>query len=93
MYLRRCYRRKDGKRDAYCALVESRRTVRGPRQQVVAYLGVLEEAARLGAQEAVDPHSQAQRELFAEAEPEWVSIDVKRVRVERSLTFGGAWLG
>jgi transposase len=93
VYLRRCYRKKDGKRHAYWALVESRRTARGPRQHVVAYLGGLEEAARLGIQEAADPHSQAQRELFAHAEPEWVAVDVKRVRAERSLMFGGAWLG
>jgi transposase len=93
VYLRRCYRKKDGKRHAYWALVESRRTARGPRQHVVAYLGGLEEAARLGIQEAADPHSQAQRELFAHTEPEWVAVDVKRVRVERSLMFGGAWLG
>jgi transposase len=93
VYLRRCYRKKDGKRHAYWALVESRRTARGPRQHVVAYLGGLEEAARLGIQEAADPHSQAQRELFAHTEPEWVAVDVKRVRVDRSLMFGGAWLG
>ncbi len=93
MYLRRCYRKKDGKRHAYWALVESRRTARGPRQHVVAYLGGLDEAGRLGVQEAADPHSQAQRGLFAEAKPEWVTVDVKRIRVERSLTFGGAWLG
>jgi transposase len=93
VYLRRCYRKKDGKRHGYWALVESRRTARGPRQHVVAYLGGLEEAARVGIQEAADPHSQAQRELFAHTEPEWVAVDVKRVRVERSLMFGGAWLG
>jgi transposase len=93
VYLRRCYRKKDGKRHAYWALVKSRRTARGPRQQVVAYLGGLEEAARLGVQEAADPHSQTQRELFTHTEPEWVAVDVKRLRVERSLMFGGAWLG
>src|SRR5207247_4472605 len=26
-------------------------------------------------------------------EPEWVEVDVKRVRVERSRKFGGPWLG
>ena len=31
MYVRRCYRVKDGKRHAYWALVESYRTARGPR--------------------------------------------------------------
>jgi len=93
VYLRRCYRKKDGKRHAYWALVKSRRTARGPRQQVVAYLGGLEEAARWGVQEAADPHSQTQRELFTHTEPEWVAVNGKRVRVERSLMFGGAWLG
>jgi len=39
MYLRRCYRKKDGKRHGYWALVESYRSSRGPRQRVVAYLG------------------------------------------------------
>ncbi len=38
MYLRRCYRNKDGKRHGYWALVESCRSSRGPRQRVVAYL-------------------------------------------------------
>ena len=31
MYLRRCYRKKDGKRHGYWALVESYRSSRGPR--------------------------------------------------------------
>ena len=42
MYLRRCYRNKDGKRHGYWALVESYRSSRGPRQRVVAYLGEIE---------------------------------------------------
>jgi len=52
MYLRRCYRAKDGKRHAYWALVKSVRTVRGPRQQVVAYLGEMDEAGRVGIRQA-----------------------------------------
>jgi hypothetical protein len=43
MYLRRCYRKKDGKRHGYWALVESYRTARGPRQRMVAYLGEVDE--------------------------------------------------
>ncbi len=93
MYLRRLYRKKDGKRHAYWALVESRRTARGPRQHIVAYLGGLPEGERLGVQEAADPHRLAQRDLFADNEPAWVTVDVNRVRVERSLAFGGAWAG
>ena len=34
MYWRRCYRKKDGQRHAYWALVESYRTARGPRPRV-----------------------------------------------------------
>jgi transposase len=41
MFLRRYVRNKDGKTHTYFALVESIRTERGPRQQVVAYLGEL----------------------------------------------------
>ena len=32
MFIRPCYRKKNGKRHAYWALVESYRTERGPRQ-------------------------------------------------------------
>ena len=54
MYIRQCYRVKSGKRHAYWALVESFRTASGPRQRVVAWLGKLDEAGRLGVQEAAD---------------------------------------
>src|ERR1700752_3930565 len=50
MYLRRCYRRKDGKRHAYWALVEICRTNRGPRQRVVAWLGVIRRAGPSGSE-------------------------------------------
>ena len=48
MFIRPCYRRKNGKRHAYWALVESYRTERGPRQRVVAYLGQLKDTERRG---------------------------------------------
>ena len=41
MFLRRCHRKKNGKRHTYWALVELIRTARGSRQRVVAYLGEL----------------------------------------------------
>ena len=53
MFLRQCFRNKDGKRHAYWALVESYRTDAGPRQRVVAWLGKLDEAGRLGIQHVV----------------------------------------
>ena len=43
MFLRKYQRTKNGKRQTYFALVESRRTERGPRQQIVAHLGELTE--------------------------------------------------
>jgi len=64
MYVRRCYREKNGKRHAYWALVQSYRTARGPRQVVVAYLGELDEHGRIGVQQAVQPASTAQEHLF-----------------------------
>ena len=93
MYLRRCYRNKDGKRHAYWALVESYRTARGPRQRVVAWLGAMDEQGRLGVKRCAAPASTSQRQLFEDTEPCWVEVDVKRVRVERSRKFGGPWLG
>jgi len=52
MFLRQCFRNKHGKRHAYWALVESYRTDAGPRQRVVAWLGKLDEAGRLGIEQA-----------------------------------------
>ncbi len=94
MYLRRCYRRKDGKRHAYWALVESYRTARGPRQRVVAYLGELDARGRVAVQaQAAGTAHVRQQSLEAEPEPQWVEVDLQRVRVERSREFGGPWLG
>jgi transposase len=94
MYLRRCYRQKDGKRHGYWALVESYRTSRGPRQRVVAYLGEMDAAGRLGLhRQAAGPAAVAQRRLFGDVEPQWVEVDLKRIAVERKRAFGGPWLG
>jgi hypothetical protein len=94
VYLRRCYRQKDGKRHAYWALVESYRTARGPRQRVAAYLGELDRQGRLGVARAAQPDSAQQADLFRQ-EPgaEWVEVDLNGVRVERRRPFGGSWLG
>ena len=95
MFLRPLYRRQNGRRQAYWALVESYRTERGPRQRTVAYLGQMDEAGRLGVRDAVEPRSpSSQRSLFAESEtePRYVEIDRTRVRVENCRQFGGPWL-
>ena len=93
MFLRPCYRVKDGKRHAYWALVESVRTPLGPRQRVVAYLGQMDESGRLGVREAARKHPGHQGHLDRQAAPQWVTIDLHRVRVERCLELGGPWLG
>ena len=104
MFVRPCYRSKDGKRHAYWALVESYRTERGPRQRVVAYLGRLDEEGRLGVQEAAAPKARdaerQQRLAFANDcssaytvdEPRWVTVNASAVRVENCVQFGGPWL-
>ena len=94
MFIRPCYRRKNGKRHAYWALMESYRTERGPRQRVVAYLGQLDEPQRLGVKQAAEgKQGSHQKRLFDDVRPQWVEVDVKRVRVENRRDFGGSWLG
>lgn len=96
MFIRQCYRRKNGKRHAYWALVESYRTERGPRQRVVAWLGQMDEAGRLGVHEAATGRSDSarQRHLFDadQPAPRWMEVDASAVRVENSRQFGGPWL-
>lgn len=98
MFIRPCYKRKNGKKHAYWALVESYRTERGSRQRVVAYLGQLKPSERLGVKQAAGGLGKTtfkQLQLFdssADPEPEWVEIDAAGVRVENELDFGGPWL-
>lgn len=95
MFLRPHYRKRHGRREAYWALVESYRTERGPRQRTVAYLGLMDEAGRLGVRQAADPPAHdPQPWLFEtdEVAPRFVEIDRTRVRVENCRQFGGPWL-
>ena len=98
MFIRPCYRKIKGKRQAYWALVESYRTGRGPRQRTVAWLGKLKDYERAGVKQAAEGRkksSYAQLQLFDSEdnpEPEWVEVDTAGVRVENQLEFGGAWL-
>ena len=98
MFIRPCYKRKNGKRHAYWALVESYRTERGPRQRVVSYLGQLNEPKRRGIKQAAcgnKPSPFKQLHLFDESnhpEPEWIEVDAANVHVENEIDFGGPWL-
>jgi len=60
-----------------------------PRQRVVAWLGEMDEAGRLGVERVAGGTSGYQQNLFKETEPEWVEIDVKRVRVENVSSLEG----
>jgi transposase len=104
MYIRQHYRKVDGQRKAYWALVESVRTQGGPRQRVVTWLGSLDEAGRLGVAQAaktqtgslgnlINPKQLALFEYEDQpTEPMWVQVNAKAVRVENSKHFGGPWL-
>lgn len=98
MYLRRCRQHSSSGTYSYWKLVESVRTSRGPRQRVVAYLGDLDEAGRLGMHEAarssVGEVVPASPMLFADGSPapRYVQIDMSQVTVENIRSFGGPWL-
>jgi len=98
MFIRPCYRKVKGKRQAYWALVESYRTKQGPRQRTVAWLGKLKASERAGVKRAAEGNKKSpytQLQLFNQdekLEPEWVEVDTANVRVENQLAFGGAWL-
>jgi hypothetical protein len=87
VFLRRCQRRKSGKRHTYWALVESYRTKKGSRQRVVTYLGELKASersswAQLGRH--LDRRQRPQPSLFdpppaAEEQAEKVSGTFKKV--------------
>ena len=108
MFLRRCERRKNGKRHTYWALVESVRTAQGSRQRVVAYLGELKPSeqdgwAKLGSHlEGRPPARRPQLSLFdpprttssseTSADDESVKVRLSGVRLERLRDFGDVWM-
>ena len=94
MFLRKCRQHKNGQEYAYWQLVESYRTELGPRQRVVANLGNMDEPERLGIKEVASGNEDRvhQTSLFEESKPRWAEVDTSRVKVERTKSFGGAWL-
>lgn len=94
MFLRKISIHKGGKRHDYWALIESVRTERGPRHRVVSYLGDMDEAGRLGVEQAAEGHPPVQEALFEETpSAEWVEVNTRKVRTERIRRFGDVWLG
>lgn len=94
MYLRPIRKqRRNGAVVEHWALVESYRTTRGPRQRVVSYLGDIATEARDGVAAAVAGRQDRQPALFDESIPDRVEINLRSLRVERTVAFGGVWLG
>ena len=104
MFLRAYHRTKDGKRHTYFALVESRRTERGPRQQVVAQLGELTVDQQRPWQRTAIFHTHhedgAELPLFVDEEhaplpddPDVVRIRLGKVGWANARAFGDVWLG
>jgi hypothetical protein len=101
MFLRRHQRKKNGETYDYWTLVESVRTVRGPRQRIVATIGKLpglDEEARVGWEHSADIlDGRARPEDFLKPQapdpPEWATVDLKGLSVERLRRFGDVFLG
>lgn len=100
MYLRRHRRNKDNESYEYWTLVESVRTVAGPRQRRVATLGKLpglDEEQQVGWEhiaEVLDGRAHQLDLLERNAEPPaWATVDTSRARVERLRRFGEVYLG
>jgi hypothetical protein len=101
MFLRRHKRKKNGETYDYWTLVESVRTARGPRQRIVATLGKLpglDEQTRVGWEQIADivDGKARTRDFFQPAAPdppEWATVDVKGLSVERLRRFGEVYLG
>jgi transposase len=98
MYLRHSTVRKDGKTHVYWRLVRSVRVGRRVRQETVATLGEMDAAgrakARALAQHICGVSSSTSRLFDSEESPtEAVTVELKRVRLERARQFGDVWLG
>src|SRR6266478_3388570 len=103
MFLRPHHRDKDGKRHTYWSLVETVRTVDGPRQRTLCHLGELNDSAQARWLKTIDVFNDAgerhQLKLFPSdiAPPpddaEVVQVLVQRVRLERTRQLGPALLG
>jgi len=105
---RRCFcertsRCKDGKEHTYYALVESERTLEGPRQRTVAYLGELNHDQERRWQRTVVFYNRQgdaqQLRLFPDDEevdladdPDIVRIRLKQVGWTNARRFGDVWL-
>jgi transposase len=102
MFLRQHGRIRNGREHSYWSLVETVRTLDGPRQRTLCYLGELNGSAHARWQKTIEVFNQqgesTQLKLFpSEVEvPEDAHVArvlVKKVRVERTRKFGDCYVG
>jgi transposase len=103
MFLRPNHRSKDGKDHTYWSLVETVRTLDGPRQQTLCYLGELNSSAQarwLRSVEVFNEQGEAQQlKLFPSHveppadDPQVARVLLNKVRLERTRKFGACYLG
>jgi hypothetical protein len=103
MFLRPHQRNKDGKDHTDWSLVETVRTVDGPRQRTLCYLGELNGSAQarwLKSVAVFNEQGEAQQlKLFPshievpDDDPQVARVLVNRVRLERTRQFGACFLG
>jgi hypothetical protein len=101
MFLRRIRRRKGETNYDYREMVECVRTVRGPRQRVVATIGKLSDLRkeeRIGWEEigrVLNGGPAKAADLFEEEKdiPEWATVNTRGIRIERMRRFGDVYLG
>jgi transposase len=101
MYLRRHTKKSGGVTYETWTLVETVQTIRGPRQRIVATLGKLpglDAEAKVGWEEVVRILSGKPKptlSLFDKTPdaPEWATVNLRGVQVERLRHFGDVYLG
>lgn len=103
MFLRRNRKIINGEEYEYWTLVESVRTLKGPRQRIVATVGKevgLDKEERVGWEEiqaALQGREETAADLFKKKEqiktPEWAEIKVRDIQIERLRSFGDVYLG
>jgi transposase len=103
MFLRPHQRSKDGKEHTYWSLVETVRTLQGPRQKTLCYLGELNGWAQARWLKTIEVFNEQgeieQLKLFPshlevpEDDPQVARVLVNRVRFERNRQFGSCFLG
>ncbi len=100
MYLRRHVRKKNHTEYDCWSLVESVRTLQGPRQRIVATIGKLpgmDQEERIGWEEIgriLDGKPKPEPDLFEKegSVPHWATVDLKKASVERLRHFGDVYV-